>query len=434
MENDKGEIVDLYIPRKCSATGRLITAKDHASVQLNIGEVDANGRYTGAFTTYAFSGFVRAQGESDDSLNRLATKDGFLKQLYATHRSSFKKAGDYKKFELAGYPIYLHLGQDGIVRGFHNICRHRAFPVVPPNKESGNTLVLGCKYHGWSYNTKGELTKAPMFENVESFKREENSLYPIHVHEMKPQGFIFVNFTEGDVEPFDESHKGLAEIMGGWKWGDYTTVSTDLNVNWKAFCDGFQECYHCTIAHPTLNASFMMQTYAVESYPQGLFCRHKVARKEETKGDATGAADGAWLFLLPNQAINIYSTCISTQRANPISATKTRMEVDIYRHKDESVAAIEDYIKFMKQVDQEDYDLINAAQQNLEKSVYSTGILHPERESGVIFYQNWVRTRCAEHVEAEQRTGSRIERGKPRVEVMPGCEEEAACGARGVEW
>ncbi|KXS22347.1 ribosomal protein S21e [Gonapodya prolifera JEL478] len=80
MENDKGEIVDLYIPRKCSATGRLITAKDHASVQINVGEVDANGRYTGAFTTYAMSGFVRAAGESDDSLNRLATKDGFLKR------------------------------------------------------------------------------------------------------------------------------------------------------------------------------------------------------------------------------------------------------------------------------------------------------------------------------------------------------------------
>ncbi|KAK9702816.1 30S ribosomal protein S21e [Basidiobolus meristosporus CBS 931.73] len=83
MENDQGVLVDLYVPRKCSATGRLIPAKDHASVQINIGEVDAEGRYTGSFQTYAFSGFVRKLGESDDSLNRLATKDGFLKNVWS---------------------------------------------------------------------------------------------------------------------------------------------------------------------------------------------------------------------------------------------------------------------------------------------------------------------------------------------------------------
>ncbi|KAJ2956500.1 hypothetical protein NQZ79_g7668 [Umbelopsis isabellina] len=85
MENSEGRLVDLYIPRKCftdnpsahsSATNRLITAKDHASVQINIGEVDASGRYTGSFTTYALCGFVRKESEADDSINRLATQDG----------------------------------------------------------------------------------------------------------------------------------------------------------------------------------------------------------------------------------------------------------------------------------------------------------------------------------------------------------------------
>jgi len=54
-------MVDLYVPRKCSATNRIITAKDHASVQINIGHLDANGMYDGHFTTFALSGFVRAQ-------------------------------------------------------------------------------------------------------------------------------------------------------------------------------------------------------------------------------------------------------------------------------------------------------------------------------------------------------------------------------------
>ena len=66
-----------------SATGRLIAAKDHASVQINVGDVDANGRFTGSFTPYAFCGFVRSLGESDDSLNRLATADGYLKNTWS---------------------------------------------------------------------------------------------------------------------------------------------------------------------------------------------------------------------------------------------------------------------------------------------------------------------------------------------------------------
>ncbi|XP_028068134.1 40S ribosomal protein S21-2-like isoform X3 [Camellia sinensis] len=61
MQNEEGQNMDLYIPRKCSATNRLITAKDHASVQINVGHLDEAGCYTGQFTTFALCGFVRAQ-------------------------------------------------------------------------------------------------------------------------------------------------------------------------------------------------------------------------------------------------------------------------------------------------------------------------------------------------------------------------------------
>ncbi|KAK6161138.1 hypothetical protein DH2020_004519 [Rehmannia glutinosa] len=53
--------MDLYIPRKCSATNRLITSKDHASVQINVGHLDERGVYTGGFSTFALCGFIRAQ-------------------------------------------------------------------------------------------------------------------------------------------------------------------------------------------------------------------------------------------------------------------------------------------------------------------------------------------------------------------------------------
>lgn len=72
MQNDQGQTVELYLPRKCSWTKRLITAKDHASVQINVGDVDpVSGRYTGTFKTFALCGYIRDKGESDMALTAL---------------------------------------------------------------------------------------------------------------------------------------------------------------------------------------------------------------------------------------------------------------------------------------------------------------------------------------------------------------------------
>merc|ERR1712126_119823 len=79
MQNEAGEYVDLYIPRKCSASNRIIGAGDHASVQINIAMVDEKtGRMTGENKTYTICDKIRGMGESDDSLIRLAKKDGVL--------------------------------------------------------------------------------------------------------------------------------------------------------------------------------------------------------------------------------------------------------------------------------------------------------------------------------------------------------------------
>ena len=78
MQNDEGKIVDLYLPRKCSATNRLIPAKEHGAVQMNIAQVDEEGRYSGEFFTVSLAGFIRQRGESDACLNRLLYEKGML--------------------------------------------------------------------------------------------------------------------------------------------------------------------------------------------------------------------------------------------------------------------------------------------------------------------------------------------------------------------
>ncbi|XP_065525369.1 small ribosomal subunit protein eS21-like [Lathamus discolor] len=83
MQNDAGEFVDLYVPQKCSASNRIIGAKDHASIQINISEVDkVMGRVNGQFKTYDICGPIHRMGESDDSILHLAKNDGIVSKNF----------------------------------------------------------------------------------------------------------------------------------------------------------------------------------------------------------------------------------------------------------------------------------------------------------------------------------------------------------------
>lgn len=87
MQNDRGVNVELFEPRKCSATNRLIKPKDHASVQINIAKLDDEGHVIpGENFTYSVCGFIRQKGESDDSINRLAQADGLLQNVWSYTR------------------------------------------------------------------------------------------------------------------------------------------------------------------------------------------------------------------------------------------------------------------------------------------------------------------------------------------------------------
>lgn len=104
-------------------------------------------------------------------------------------------------------------------------------------KESGSTTVLGCKYHGWSYNTAGELVKAPQFENVPGFDKAQNSLFGIHT-QVSRSGFIFLNLDAGptvsdaETPALDEfaERNGLGRVT--WATGE----TLDGEFSWKFGC------------------------------------------------------------------------------------------------------------------------------------------------------------------------------------------------------
>lgn len=141
------------------------------------------------------------------------------------HASDFPKPGSYRVFDHpSGYPIFLVLGKDSVLRGFHNVCRHRAYPVVS-KKQSGCTPVLSCFYHGWSYDLQGRLVKAPKFGGFDDFDESENSLFEINVR-VDGNGIVFVNVGALPDSPvlFD-INKFSSYKVNSWQ--------TEVNFNWK---------------------------------------------------------------------------------------------------------------------------------------------------------------------------------------------------------
>jgi small subunit ribosomal protein S21e len=76
MQNENGDNVDLYVPRKCNWTNRLVEAKDHSSVQINVANVDpVTGIATGDATPYCLAGYIRDISEGDMALTSLVKKN-----------------------------------------------------------------------------------------------------------------------------------------------------------------------------------------------------------------------------------------------------------------------------------------------------------------------------------------------------------------------
>ncbi len=75
--------------------------------------------------------------------------------LFALHESEIPNFGDFKLIQLGRYPVIATRDEDGEVRLLINRCRHRGAQVCEASR--GNAKRFQCWYHGWTYDTKGDL-------------------------------------------------------------------------------------------------------------------------------------------------------------------------------------------------------------------------------------------------------------------------------------
>lgn len=206
---------------------------------------------------------------------------------FATHTGDLKEPGDVYIRNLAGVPIILVRDEEGGVRGYINICRHRGHPVV---MELGNRRKLRCHFHGWTYGLDGRLQHAPRGDTDPTFEPTHFGLVPIQTQVWGPMVWANLDLA---APPFESWIEGMPELMIEHGLDVNSHVfgfdhEWDISSNWKVFQDNTIECYHCPTTHPELARVLEMKPEKQELFVGGRnWIHHIIPFRANFKGSLT---------------------------------------------------------------------------------------------------------------------------------------------------
>lgn len=174
--------------------------------------------------------------------------------LLLGHESQIAKPGDYLTNYMGEDPVVVARQKDGSIRVFLNQCRHRGMRIC--RADSGNAKSFTCSYHGWAYNTGGDLVSVP-FKDRAFPDLDMEQWGPLQARVETYKGLIFANWDAdapdldtylGDAKfymdhMFDRTEAGTVAIPGVQKWV--------IPCNWKFAAEQFcSDMYHAgTVSH-----------------------------------------------------------------------------------------------------------------------------------------------------------------------------------------
>ena len=176
----------------------------------------------------------------------------FLKMwLCVGHQSGLSSPGDYLMREVGDESVIVMRGDDGTIRAFHNVCRHRGTRLLD---DAVGTVpaCISCPYHSWTYGLDGKLLTAPLMDEVEGFDKTDYALCPVRCETWN--GFVFISF-DPDAVALVECFAGLPDFsrFGMERLELGARHEYEIAANWKLVCENYGECYHCPTNHPQLN-------------------------------------------------------------------------------------------------------------------------------------------------------------------------------------
>jgi choline monooxygenase len=301
--------------------------------------------------------------------------------------------GTFFTAEIAGAPIVVVRDAAGELRGFYNVCRHRAGPVATG---TGNRKSLTCRYHGWSYALDGALVTTPELGDVQGFDRSCHGLRPVRVETWGPLVFACLDdgapslvATLGEI-PRDTAAHGVSEMK------PVRSRTYEIACNWKVYVDNYLEGYHLPIVHPGLFRELDYGKYRVETFATYASQIAPIRAADDRKDRIYVAKDGSplsalyyWVF--PGWMINIYPDNMSLNVVRPLGPDRCITYFEWF-HKDPTAAdeEIERTIAFSDQIQQEDIGICELVQRGLASGAYERGRFSTLRENGVHHFQSLV--------------------------------------------
>ena len=311
-------------------------------------------------------------------------------QLVAQH-AQLAEPGDHVVENIGEVPVLVVRGQDGVLRAFPNVCRHRAGPLALCNGKGAR--ALHCKYHGWTYTLEGQLRSAPEMQAAQDFRVEDIRLPPLRVHEW--QGLVFVALDDS-VPDFDHVYGGIIERIAPIDLSAMRYLrrdSYDIDCNWNVYIDNFLEGYHLPHVHPGLSKVLDYRAYDTELFPWYSLQSSPL----RDSGGAYGEGEAFYYHVYPNVMLNIMPGRLQTNRILPLGPGRCRVEFDYYYAQDgQATARIAADQSFSDEVQVEDIAICEAVQKGLASGFYDAGRLCPKREGGVWHFQNLLRAAYAD--------------------------------------
>ncbi len=317
------------------------------------------------------------------------------------HVDRLPNPGSYFTTELLGEPLLLVRNAAGQIRGFYNVCRHRA---GPPAEGCGERKVFRCGYHGWTYSLDGALLNSPECEEVQNFRREDFGLTPVLAEVW--EGLIFVNL-DPQARPLREALADLPRQAARFQLGKmklYERRVYTMACNWKTYIDNYLEGYHLPSVHPSLNRELdygsytteLFANYSLQASPiRGPENEGSVQRRySQAKGD--DVAEYYWVF--PNWMLNCYPDNVSVNIILPVSPQQSVAIFEWYFPPEVlKTEAPAHTIKFSDEIQAEDVRICEVVQKNLCSRSYSRGRFSVKQEKGVHhFHRLYAEQMCSE--------------------------------------
>jgi phenylpropionate dioxygenase-like ring-hydroxylating dioxygenase large terminal subunit len=299
-----------------------------------------------------------------------------------------QKPGDHLVAEIASRPVLAVRGADGTLRGFFNVCKHRAGPLA---LENGSARQFHCRYHGWTYTLEGRLRSAPEMDGVADFDPSSICLDALDTAEW--ENLVFAAVSE-PLAPFADFFAGIRERIAPLdltRLDFHVRTSYDLACNWKVYVDNYLEGYHLPHVHPGLKRILDYRTYATNIADWHSWQHSPI---DGSQGPYA-AGDAFYYFVFPNLMFNILPGRLQTNVVLPLGPERCRVVFDYYyaeRAADAAQAAIAEDLRFSDEVQREDVAICERVQKGLKSGAYRAGRLSVKREAGVHHFQNLLRT------------------------------------------